>query len=117
MLAGYLAVTGSLGTIATLTAVQWGWVLLTGLLLSGYVATWFAALQRAPASLVTAILVLGAPVTAGIQALQTGSIPPVPVLTGQVLVLLAGGALSPLAACIAGASPPAAAARAASIDR
>lgn len=94
VLAGYLAVTGSLGTIATLTGAQWGWVLLTGVLLSGYVATWFAALQRAPASLVTAILVLGAPVTAGIQALQTGSIPPVPVLTGQVLVLLAGGALA-----------------------
>lgn len=93
VLAGYLAVTGSLGTIATLTAVQWGWVLLTGLLLSGYVATWFAALQRAPASLVTAILVLGAPVTAGIQALQTGAIPAASVLGGQLLVLLAGGAL------------------------
>lgn len=94
VLAGYLAVTGSLGTIATLTAVQWTWVLVTGLLLAGYVATWFAALQRAPASLVTAILVLGAPVTAGIQALQTGTIPAAPVLTGQVLVLLAGGALA-----------------------
>jgi drug/metabolite transporter (DMT)-like permease len=93
VLVGYLAITGSLGAIATLTGAQWSWVLLTGLLLSGYVATWFAALQRAPASLVTAILVLGAPVTAGIQALQTGAIPPVPVLTGQVLVLLAGGAL------------------------
>lgn len=93
VLTGYLAATGSLGAVATLSAVQWGWILLTGLLLSGYVATWFAALQRAPASLVTAILVLGAPVTAGIQALQTGAIPAIPVLTGQLLVLLAGSAL------------------------
>jgi drug/metabolite transporter (DMT)-like permease len=93
VLGGYLAVTGKVDILATLTASQWGWVLLTGLLLSGYVATWFAALQRAPASLVTAILVLGAPVTAGIQALQTGSIPSVPVLAGQILVLAAGGAL------------------------
>ena len=93
VLGGYLAVTGKVDILATLTASQWGWVLLTGLLLSGYVATWFAALQRAPASLVTAILVLGAPVTAGIQAVQTGSIPSVPVLAGQILVLAAGGAL------------------------
>jgi drug/metabolite transporter (DMT)-like permease len=94
VLVGYLAVTGSLGKVAALTGTQWGWVLLTGLLLSGYVGTWFAALQRAPASLVTAILVLGAPVTAGIQALQTGTIPAGSVLTGQVLVLLAGMGLA-----------------------
>ena len=42
-------------------------------LLSGYVGTWFAALQRAPASLVTAILVLGAPVTAALQASRPGA--------------------------------------------
>ncbi|MBI2781379.1 MAG: DMT family transporter [Chloroflexi bacterium] len=93
VLFGYLAVTGALAKVGALTGVQWGWILLTGLLLSGYVGTWFAALKRAPASLVTAILVLGAPVTAGIQALQTGAIPAPPVLTGQLLVLLAGGAL------------------------
>lgn len=93
VLVAYLAATGSLGTLGTLTGVQWGWVLLTGLLLSGYVGTWFAALQRAPASLVTSILVLGAPVTAAIQALQAGTIPAGPVLTGQVLVLVAGAAL------------------------
>lgn len=93
VLVGYLAATGSLGSIAALTAAQWGWVLLTGILLSGYVGTWFAALQRAPASLVTAILVLGAPVTAALQALGTGSVPAAPVLAGQLLVLTAGVAL------------------------
>ena len=93
VLIGYLAVTSKLGAVASLSATQWSWVLVTGLLLTGYVATWFAALQRAPASLVTAILVLGAPVTAGIQALQTGALPQVPVLIGQVLVLLAGAGL------------------------
>lgn len=91
VLVGYLGVTGKLTSIAALTMEQWRWVLLTGVLLSGYVGTWFAALQRAPASLVTAILVLGAPVTAALQALQTGAVPAMPVLTGQALVLLAGG--------------------------
>ena len=93
VLVGYLAFTGGLAGIAALQPVQWAWVLLTGLFLAGYVSTWFAALQRAPASLVTAILVLGAPVTAGIQALNTGHAPALPVLAGQALVLFAGGVL------------------------
>ena len=97
VLVGYLAATGGLGGIAALQPVQWAWVLITGLFLSGYVATWFAALQRAPASLVTAILVLGAPVTAGIQALQSGHAPALPIFAGDVLVLVAGGALALLA--------------------
>ena len=93
VLVGYLLITGKVGTVAALSVEQWGWVLVTGALLSGYVGTWFAALQRAPASLVTAILVLGAPVTAALQALQGGSIPATPVLLGQGLVLLAGSML------------------------
>jgi drug/metabolite transporter (DMT)-like permease len=93
VLVGYLVATGKLAGMAALTGDQWAWALLTGALLTCYVGTWFAALQRAPASLVTAILVLGAPVTASLQALQTGSIPALPVLTGQALVLLACGGL------------------------
>ena len=86
VLVAYLAMTGKLPAVATLTASQWAWAGLTGLLLGGYVATWFAALQRAPASLVTAILVLGAPVTAALQSLTTGSAPALPALTGQLLL-------------------------------
>lgn len=93
VLVGYLVVTGKVASVAALSGDQWAWALLTGALLTSYVGTWFAALQRAPASLVTAILVLGAPVTAGLQALQTGSLPPLPVLTGQALVLVACGGL------------------------
>jgi len=93
VLVGYLAVTGKASVVGTLTAEQWGWAIVTGGLLSAYVGTWFAALQRAPASLVTAILVLGAPVTAALQGIQAGSIPAVPVLAGQGLVLAAGAAL------------------------
>lgn len=97
VLVGYLAFTGGLSAVAALQPVQWAWVLLTGLFLTGYVATWFAALQRAPASLVTAILVLGAPVTAAIQVLQTGKAPTATVLAGQLLILVAGAAIATLA--------------------
>lgn len=93
VLAGFLVVTGKVTVVASLTGEQWAWVALTAVLLSGYVATWFAALQRAPASLVTAILVLGAPVTAAIQAIQAGGLPATPALAGQGLILAAGLAL------------------------
>jgi len=94
VLVAFLAATGKLGVVAVLTPVQWGWALLTGLFLFGYVTTWFAALQRAPASLVTALLVLGAPVTAALQAAQSGTLPALPALAGQGLMLTAGAALA-----------------------
>jgi drug/metabolite transporter (DMT)-like permease len=94
VLVGFLAATGRLGTVAALSATQWTWAALTGAFLFGYVATWFAALQRAPASLVTAILVLGAPVTAAIQLATSGTVPTAPMLAGQGLILAAGAALA-----------------------
>jgi drug/metabolite transporter (DMT)-like permease len=93
VLVGYLAVSGKLATVAALSAQQWAWALATGFLLAGYVATWYAALRRAPASLVTSVLVLGAPVTAGLQALQSGNVPATPALLGQGLILAAGAVL------------------------
>ena len=55
---------GAAADLLALTAAQWGWALLTGLLLTAYVATWYAALARAQAVDVTAVLVFGAVVTA-----------------------------------------------------
>lgn len=93
VLVGYLAVSGKLSVVAGLAPDQWRWALLTGILLAGYVATWFGALRRAPASVVTAILVLGAPVTAALAAIQTGGVAITPAAGGQALVLLAAGGL------------------------
>jgi drug/metabolite transporter (DMT)-like permease len=94
VLVGFLGVTGKLGSVASLSGTQWSWAALTGLFLFGYVATWFAALQRAPASLVTAILVLGAPVTAAAQLIAAGNVPAMPVLAGEGLIVAAGLALA-----------------------
>lgn len=93
VLVGYLAATGKLASIPALGPEQWAWVLLTGGLLSAYVGTWFAALQQAPASLVTALLVVGAPVTAALQAISTGAVPAPAALGGQGLVLAGAAAL------------------------
>ncbi|MBI5465924.1 MAG: DMT family transporter [Candidatus Kerfeldbacteria bacterium] len=41
----------------SLTPEQWGWTILTSALLLGYVLSWYAALKRAPATYVAALLV------------------------------------------------------------
>jgi drug/metabolite transporter (DMT)-like permease len=94
VLVGYLAVTGKLGIVTQLGLVQWAWVLGTGVLLAGYVATWYGALQRAPAAVVAAVLTLGAPITAGLQAISTGRFPAAAPLAGYLLTLLVAGGLS-----------------------
>jgi drug/metabolite transporter (DMT)-like permease len=68
LLVGFVLVSGRGGGIAAYGASEWGWVLLTGLVLAGYVATWYAALARAQAVDVTAVLVLAAIVTALLNA-------------------------------------------------
>lgn len=73
VLLGWLAVRGQLGALTSLTGEQAGWALVTGALLAGYVATWFAALARAQAVDVTAVLVLAAPVTVGLNAAVNGT--------------------------------------------
>jgi drug/metabolite transporter (DMT)-like permease len=82
----YLAVTGGLGAVASVTATGWAWVLVTGLVLAAYVGTWFAALSRAPASAVTSVLVVGAVITAILQALSSGTVPSSGVALGGTLI-------------------------------
>jgi len=64
LLLGWLAITGRIGQLGSFDTVQWRWVLVSGLLLTAYVATWYAALARAQAVDVTAVLVFGVVVTA-----------------------------------------------------
>lgn len=97
VLVGYLALSGRLGSIAALGPGQWGWVLLTGLILAGYVATWFAALRRAPASVVTSVLVVGAVLTAALQAASKGTAPEPSVIGGYVLIAGATALIAALA--------------------
>jgi drug/metabolite transporter (DMT)-like permease len=94
VLVGYLVVTGRVGVFAQLTVAQWAWVLGTGVLLAGYVATWYGALRRAPAAMVAAVLTIGAPITAGLQLISTGTIPAPGPLAGYLLMLLAAGGVA-----------------------
>jgi uncharacterized membrane protein len=91
LLLGWLAVTGKLGDLTGLSALQWRCTLLTGLLLSAYVATWFAALARAQAIDVTAVLVFGALVTAILSGVIDGAAIGV---GGTVLVAVGSGVIA-----------------------
>ena len=73
VLVGWLGITGRLGDLLALGSEQWVWAVATGLLLTAYVATWYAALARAQAVDVTAVLVFGAVVTAVIARVADGA--------------------------------------------
>jgi drug/metabolite transporter (DMT)-like permease len=90
VLLAWVGVTGRFGSLVALDAVQWGWVLLTGAVLATYVGLWLAALARAQAVDVTAVLVLAAVVTALLAALVTGTT----LQPAGLLLVLAGGALA-----------------------
>jgi len=96
VLVAWTLLRGDGGTLTAMTGSQWMWVLLTGVILAGYVSTWFAALSRAPAVDVTAVLVVGAVITALLAAAVNG-VPLAPqlgwaalVLVGAVLVAVPG---------------------------
>lgn len=98
-LLGWLAVTGRLGVLAGLGASEWGWALTTGSILAAFVATWFAALARAQAVDVTAVLVFGAVVTgvlsAGVQGPPLGAQAPGLLLVTVGTALVAAAAFRP----------------------
>jgi hypothetical protein len=66
------------------------WALATGIILTGFVATWYSALARAPAVDVTAVLVGGAVITALLRSGLQG----VPLPSAPGLGLVALGAIA-----------------------
>lgn len=68
-LVAWLAITGRIDDAVSLSGEQLTWVLATGLILLAYVGTWYAALKRAPATAVTCVLTIGAPITAALDVI------------------------------------------------
>lgn len=63
-LLSFLLATGNIGGLFMIDTTGIGLLFLTGLLLFGYVITWYSALKHAPATVVSSILVLALPITA-----------------------------------------------------
>lgn len=84
LLIGYTLLRGG---FSGLSGIGWEhviWILATGLVLAGYVGTWFAALSRAPAVDVTAVLVGGAIITALLRGVVAGAALPSPLGLGLI---------------------------------
>jgi drug/metabolite transporter (DMT)-like permease len=88
ILVAYGLMSGAFGAVGAVSLTQIGWVLVTGVVLSGYVGSWYAALKRAPALDVTSILVGGAVITALLRGVVAG----VGIASPVGLMLIAAGA-------------------------
>ncbi len=85
-LLAYLAVRGELALYASFTGAQFLWIGLTAALLYGYVLTFYEGLKRVPASVATAVLLLGTVITTLLNLLWTGSIGWHQVVGGLLLI-------------------------------
>ena len=63
ILIGFLVVTGNTSGLLTISLSQLGWLVLVSAFLTGYVLTWYAALKKLPATVVTCFLVIASPIT------------------------------------------------------
>ncbi|HSM01646.1 MAG TPA: DMT family transporter [Acidimicrobiia bacterium] len=95
-LVGWTFLSGSFGGLTGLSASAWGWIAATGGALTAYVGTWYLALSKAQAVDVTAVLVLGALITAALRTGIAGAGLPSPV----GLALLAVGGAAAIAAML-----------------
>jgi drug/metabolite transporter (DMT)-like permease len=67
----YLAVAGEFGQLFVYSLPKTGWLFLSGILLFGYVLTWYSSLKYLPATVASSILVVAAPLTAFLDSLFT----------------------------------------------
>lgn len=87
-LSAYLAVTGQWGSAGAFTGTIWSWVGLSALLLTAFVGSWYAGLQRVGLGVATSALVLGFPVTWALALVVRGGPVALPQAAGAVLVVL-----------------------------
>ncbi len=89
----YLLFTGDLGQLFIFGAVKTGWLFLSGIILFGYVVSWYSALKFVPATVVSSILVIAAPLTALLNSIfvthnfRSSMILPAILILAGVLVL------------------------------
>lgn len=91
-LVGYLALTSQLGAIAAFSGGQWSWVLISALLLTAFVGTWYAGLRRVDLGIATSVLVVGFPIT-WVLSVVVSSAPFTLVQAAGAAAIVAGAAL------------------------
>jgi drug/metabolite transporter (DMT)-like permease len=92
LLVVWLALSGRLDELVSMSMSQWVWLVVTGGILSVFVTVWFAAVARAPVIDVAALLVPAAVITGLIRLAAGGNTAPIQVI-GWSLMLLAVAAV------------------------
>ncbi len=94
----YLFFTGGLGQLFIFSGAKTGWLLISGAILFGYVFTWYSALKFAPATAVSAILVVAAPITLLLDSIfitrRFAALPLIPIIMITVGAIFFAGLLS-----------------------
>jgi len=90
-IAAFLLFTGGFSTVLTLTAFHWRWVLISGVILFGYVTTWYTGLKYINVSTATIVLLLGSPITTLLAFIFQGQGFTVHQLIGAGLLILGVG--------------------------
>lgn len=70
----FLLLTHQAGQIFSYSMIQWQWILITSAFLLGYVFTFYRGLKYVRASVATAVLALGAPITGLVTLIAQGAI-------------------------------------------
>ncbi|MBU1908159.1 DMT family transporter [Patescibacteria group bacterium] len=87
-LISWLVFSGQISTIIPSSLSQGIWALVVGLVLFGYVTSWYSALQKAPATEVSSVLVLAAPITAILDGIIAKHAFPMQIIIPFLVMLL-----------------------------
>lgn len=93
ILLGIVVWQGHAGAMVPMNITQWAWTFVTATLLLAYVTTWYAALKRAPATLVASLLVPASLITNILSLMFQHRTFTSNELTSSVLVIVAVSAL------------------------
>jgi len=85
----FLLITGQAGLVNSLSLEQFGWVLITSVLLFGYVTTWYTGLKYVKVSQAAVILLLASPITTLLSWMFLNQVLLVNQFFGIILALLA----------------------------
>lgn len=84
----FLAFTGKLTLITTLTSTHFSWILVTSIFLLGYVFTWYSGLKHIKAGVAASILLLGSVITTMLNLAFADAVIVPSQIVGMILLVL-----------------------------
>jgi len=83
----FLLSTSQLSLLSEISLGQISWIIVTSLILFGYVITWYSGLKYIPVSKATVILLLGSPITTLLSLISSGQVVFQEILAGVLVIL------------------------------